>query len=92
MTTPPQPTPVDAGNPLLAEVPAQLTTTLIDTPMGQRLALTVRTASTTLTVVLGQADAKTWAANIAGTAARMSGAGLVVAGPGMPVTGNGGPK
>lgn len=92
MTAPPQPAPVDAGNPLLAEVPAQLTTTLIDTPMGQRLAGTAVAASTTLTVVLGQADARTWAANIAGAAARMSGAGLVVASPGMPVNGNGGPK
>jgi hypothetical protein len=83
VTTPQQPAPFDAGNPLLAEVPAQLATALIDTPLGQRLALTIRTASTTLTVILGQADAKTWAGNIAG---------LVVAGPGMPVNGNGGPK
>lgn len=45
--------PVDLGNQLLGETPAQLATALLDTPAGQRLALTIRTASTTLTVLLG---------------------------------------
>ena len=50
--TPDQVAPVDTGNGLLSEVPAQVTTALMQTPHGQRLALTVRTASTTLTVLL----------------------------------------
>lgn len=77
MTTPAPP--VDTGNTLLGETPAQLTTALIQTPAGQRLALTIRTPSTTLTVLLGKDDAATWAANIKGTADQMSCSGLIVA-------------
>lgn len=77
MTTPVPP--VDTGNHLLAEGPAQLTTTLVDTPTGQRLALTIRTPSATVTVFLGGADAKEWAVQLAADAGRMSGAGLIVA-------------
>jgi len=84
MTTP-QPQPFDAANDLLAETPAQLLTALIETPAGQRLALTVRTASTTLTVLLGAADAKAWAATLAQAAGAMSSSGLIVA----TVNGNG---
>ena len=79
MTQPqPQP-PVDPANQLLAETPAQLCTGLVDTPLGQRLALTIRTASTTLTVLLQGADAKTWAAQLTRDSAAMSQAGLVIA-------------
>jgi hypothetical protein len=77
---PAQPPPVDSGNQLLAETPAQLTVALVGTPDGQRMALTIRTASTTLTVLLRGADAKAWAANIGATAAGMSASGLVAAG------------
>ena len=51
MSMPQQAPPVDAGNALLAETPAQLSTALLGTPAGQRMALTIRTASTTLTVL-----------------------------------------
>jgi hypothetical protein len=78
VTTPPPP--VDQGNQLLAETPAQLSTALLDTPAGQRLAMTVRTASTTVTVLLDGADAKTWGKQLSGAAASMSASGLVVAG------------
>jgi hypothetical protein len=78
VTTPAAP-PVDPGNQLLAETPAQLSTALVDTPAGQRMALTVRTASTTPTVLLNGADSKEWAANLSGAAAKMSGSGLVAA-------------
>jgi hypothetical protein len=71
--------PVDPGNQLLAEGPAQISTAVLDTPAGQRLAMTVRTTSATVTVLLGGADAKTWAAQLTAVAAGMSGAGLVVA-------------
>lgn len=85
MTTPAVP-PVDQGNQLLAEVPAQLSTSLVDVPGGQRMALTIRTASTTLTVLLNGADAKSWAANIAGTASQMSTSGLIAAASAPAVT------
>lgn len=76
----PQPIPpVDPANQLLAETPAQLTTGLIDTPAGQRLALTIRTPSTTVTVLLQGADAKTWAAVLTREAATMSQTGLIIA-------------
>lgn len=77
MTAPPPP--VDPGNQLLAETPAQLSTALLSTPKGQRMALTVRTASVTVTVLLAAADAKAWAAQLTATAASMSASGLVVA-------------
>ena len=77
---PPQPVPpVDPGNHLLAEGPAQLSCTLVETPAGQRLAVTVRTTSATLTVLLQAADAKTWAASLAQIAGQMSASGLIVA-------------
>jgi hypothetical protein len=82
--------PIDPGNPLLDGGPARLTTSVVETADGQRLALTIRTASTTLTVFLNQDGARTWAANITGTAGRMSAAGLIVApGNGLPVKGPG---
>jgi hypothetical protein len=88
VTTPQQP--FDTGNPLLAAGPAQMTTALMDTPGGQRLAVTIRTASTTLTVLLSQEDARTWGSNITATSKQMSAAGLIVAGAGaVPANGNG---
>lgn len=70
---------VDPGNGLLSEVPAQLTTALVTTPAGQKLAVTIRTTSATVTVFLGGADAKLWAQQLAKDAALVPGAGLVVA-------------
>jgi hypothetical protein len=70
---------VDQANPLLGETPARLAAGLLETPHGQRLALTVRTPSTTLTVLLNNADAKTWAQLISQAAAQMSASGLIVA-------------
>ena len=85
MTTPQPQVLVDTGNPLLAETPAQLGTGLLETPKGQRLALTIRTASTTLTILLGTADAKAWAAVLSTAAGQMSQSGLIVAnGSGVP--------
>lgn len=79
MTTPAQP-PFDTGNALFGETPAQMTTALIDTPAGQRLALTLRTASTTMTVLLQRDDARNWAQLIKQVSDQMS--GLIVAGAG----------
>ncbi|NUS26053.1 MAG: hypothetical protein HOV92_17775 [Streptomyces sp.] len=78
MTTPQQAPPVDPGNAMLGETPAQMTCALMDTPRGQRMALTVRTASTTLTVLLARDDAEQWGELITATAGRMS--GLILAG------------
>lgn len=80
MTTPVPP--FDPGNQLLGETPAQLSTAAVDTPLGQRLALTIRTPSTTVTVLLRGADAKNWAAQLTKDSAAMSGSGLVAAGSG----------
>jgi hypothetical protein len=89
MTAPAQqPPPFDAGNPLLGEVPAQLTTTLMETAAGQRLALTIRTPSTTVTVLLQSGDARAWASALTRAADSMSAAGLIVAGAGA-LNGNG---
>ena len=80
--TPDQPAPVDTSNGLLSETPAQATMAVMQTPHGQRLALTVRTSSTTLTVLLSGEDARSWAMSITSAATQMSTSGLVVARPG----------
>jgi hypothetical protein len=82
VTTPPPtapPAPFDTGNQLLSEQPAQLSTAIIDTPAGQRLATTIRTTSATLTVLLAGKDARAWAVALTRAAESMSAAGLVVA-------------
>jgi hypothetical protein len=81
--------PVDEGNALLAEGPAQCTVALVPTPAGQRMVLTVRTSSATVSVLLGQADAKAWGAQITAQAAQMSAAGLIVSGGAPLLNGNG---
>lgn len=83
MTTPQVP-PVDTGNQLLAEVPAQIVTAVLSTPQGQRLALTIRTATTTLTVMLQGPDARNWARQFTAAAESMSVSGLVVANGHLP--------
>lgn len=60
MTEPNQPPAADPGNPFLSIGPCSLTTTVIDTPAGQRMMATVRTPSTTLTVFLEKKDAEDW--------------------------------
>jgi len=88
MTVPPPApagTPFDTGNPLLAEGPALMITAVIPSPTGQRLAVTVRTPSTSLTVFLAGADAKNWAAQLTRDAAGMSGTRLVVPNGGAPL-------
>lgn len=89
MTMPPPgipqaPPPFDAGNPLLSEQPAQLITAAMQTPAGQRLVLTIRTPSATVTVLLPGQDAKTWAAKLTETAEGMSSAGLIAANGNIP--------
>lgn len=65
--------PFDQSNAFLSEVPAQLQTAVMASPDGsQRLAVTVRTASTTVTVFLKKGDGLNWGANITGAAEGMS--------------------
>lgn len=80
---------VDAGNHLLAAGECMLFTGLATTPAGQRMVMTIRTPSTTLTLFLDESEAGTWGRQITRDAARMSKTGLIVAGP--VTTPNGGP-
>jgi len=63
----------DTGNQLLTDGPAQLVTAPLDTPVGQRLALTVRTGSTTVTVFLAKDDVARWRDQIAKEHGKMTG-------------------
>jgi hypothetical protein len=73
----------DTGNGLIAPGPAQMMTGLLPTPAGQRLVLTIRTSSATVTVFLAKEDAETWARTIAATAAKLSASGLIIPGNGQ---------
>lgn len=68
--------PHDPENELLGPVPSQLSGELVDTPDGQRYALTLRTPCTTLTVFLTRTEALAWGNGIVGLARTMN--GLVV--------------
>ena len=93
MSTPQMP-PFDTGNPLLGQTPASLSCALLETPAGQRLALTIRTASTTVTVLLDKEDGQEWGRSVLSTVNQMSSAGLILAPAGaMPAAnGNGAAK
>jgi hypothetical protein len=71
--------PVDEGNPILEQTAARLSTSIADGPQGERMILTIRTTSGTLTVFLNGPDAKAWAQTISSMARQMSGGGLIVA-------------
>lgn len=81
---PPQYTLIDMSNHLIATCEAVLT--LGQVPIGNemRLAHTVRTPSTTLTVLLAKVDAEAWAKQLSREAQRMSGTGLIVANSPVP--------
>jgi len=72
MTQPALVPPMDQANALLAPTDAQLALGMVQTPQGQRMALTIRTASTTMTVFLARDDADVWAENIRVGAGQMS--------------------
>lgn len=52
--------PFDQGNTLLAVVPCSLTVTPQQTPLGQRLCVTVRSADVTLTLFLARDELGQW--------------------------------
>lgn len=82
MTTPTNPNAlVDPGNALLAHVPARLDTGSVDLPgEGKYGVMTIRTGSTTLTVMLGAEDLRQWGGILTGLADQLTG-GLVQASP-----------
>lgn len=65
--------PFDPGNEMLSIVPCNLTVSTQDTPLGQRLCVTVRTVDTTLTVHLAKDEVQSWMDTLAAGKARMSG-------------------
>lgn len=81
MTTQPEPAPVgtfnnippvDPGNPILSETPVIWSTVQVDTPRGRRLAITLRTTSTTLTLLLERDHAVRLGADITREATHLS--------------------
>jgi hypothetical protein len=82
MTVPQQGPPlVDQGNTLLNHVPARMDSGTVDIPgTGKLGVLTIRTGSTTLTIMLSAADLRDWAGIMSGLADQMTG-GLVKATP-----------
>jgi hypothetical protein len=75
--------PVDVGNRLLGECAAELQTGLVKTPRGERMTVTIRTPSTTVTVFLDQPTGQQWSDQFRGTVRRFSSGGLVVVEEGM---------
>jgi len=69
----------DAGNPLLAPGPSQLDLGTVDSPQGKIGIATIRTASTTLTVVLNGPELDKWAELFGQLAKEVKGTGLVTA-------------
>ncbi|SRR6266568_9426861 len=72
---------VDAGNQMLSPVEARLDAGTVSTPAGVMAVITIRTASTTLTIMLGRNDLQTWLGVLNGLTGKMGGA-LVPASPG----------
>jgi hypothetical protein len=65
--------PVDPVNKFLSIVPCGLTVSVQQTPMGQKLALTIRTVDTTLTVFLDKDEVESWEKVLASGKAGMTG-------------------
>lgn len=64
----------DPGNPFVAaEYPGSLSVGRVTGPGGERLVITLRSGTGTLTVLADQATAKAWAAQIESGAAAMTG-------------------
>ena len=70
----PQPPPFfDPTNPYNGEVPAQLTTDVVNGPVGQRLGLKIHIPNTTLVLVLAKDDATAWRDALSAGISRMNG-------------------
>lgn len=64
--------PIDPGNPILSPGPVIWSTVQVNTPQGKRIAVTIRTTSTTLTLLLERQDALRLGEDITREAATMS--------------------
>lgn len=64
---------LDPGNPFMAEYPAGLTTRAVNTPGGQRLAVTLRVGSATVTAFLAKDDVARWRDQLGAEHGRMNG-------------------
>jgi hypothetical protein len=65
----------DTGNPLLAQGPSRLETGSVSSPAGTIGMITVRTASTTLTLFAAEADVREWATLLGELADTLGGSG-----------------
>jgi hypothetical protein len=74
---------LDINNPLCAGGPARIDSGIIGTEQGKMGVLTVRTASTTLTVVMNTDDLRNWAEHISNLADAMDGGGTKLVAAGM---------
>lgn len=76
----PAPQFIDAANPLLAQVPTRMDSGTIDIPGSGKVAIvTIRTASTTLSVIMSAEELRTWSDILSRLAASMpGGSGIVV--------------
>jgi hypothetical protein len=72
---------MDPGNRYISEVPAELTSAVANTPNGQRVMLTIRTTSATVTVFLDKQTAERWRDMISNEANTLS--GLILPGTGV---------
>jgi hypothetical protein len=90
MTEPQQPSIRDT----MAMIPAELVTGIVDTPDGQRLAVTLRTIGGEARVLVAKDDALHWARTLETEANKMSSSGLVIAHGGVvaPAPGTNGGK
>jgi hypothetical protein len=68
-----QPPAVDTGNMHLSEVPASLSTAIVQVSGGQKAVATVRTSSATVTVFLSRADLTVWRDQLSTVIGRMNG-------------------
>jgi hypothetical protein len=74
--------PVDPGNPMVRhDYPSLVTTGYVNSPDGMRLALTVRVANATVTLIVTRDQAVALAATLHTDAMNMPGGGLIVPGP-----------
>lgn len=64
---------IDPSNRLLNQTPSVLTTGRIQTPMGDRGVITIRTDSATLTVMLAKPELMNWIKSLQEMASQMSG-------------------
>lgn len=80
MTDPGPPSFLDAGNPLLSQVPVRLELGALGPAGGTRTGvLTLRSATTTMTVLLSAGELRSWSASLAAAATALDASTVVPA-------------